>query len=260
MRAAARVSCRLAILALGASPGAGHAEDLRAALAAAYAANPTLAAARETLRATDEGVAIARADGLPSASASVSETENLVQSQLSLGDAPRALALAGTLSVPVYSGGAVRNGMKAADRRVLAGRADLAGSESGLFAQVVAAYMDVRLGEETLRLNRAEVETLRQTQRATADRFHVGEVTKTDLAQAQARLALAEGSLRSAEANLVQARETYGQLVGHAPAALADPPPLPGLPASVEEAEAHALADNPDLAAARERSRAAASF
>jgi len=63
MRAAARVSCRLAILALGASPGAGHAEDLRAALAAAYAANPTLAAARETLRATDEGVAIARADG-----------------------------------------------------------------------------------------------------------------------------------------------------------------------------------------------------
>ncbi|HZV09482.1 MAG TPA: TolC family protein, partial [Novosphingobium sp.] len=155
MRAAARVSCRLAILALGASPGAGHAEDLRAALAAAYAANPTLAAARETLRATDEGVAIARADGLPSASASVSETENLVQSQLSLGDAPRALALAGTLSVPVYSGGAVRNGMKAADRRVLAGRADLAGSESGLFAQVVAAYMDVRLGEETLRLNRA---------------------------------------------------------------------------------------------------------
>ena len=91
---------------------------------------------------------------------------------------------------------------------------------------------------------------------ATSDRFEIGDLTRTDVAQSQARLALAQGNLRSAQANLVSARETYIQLTGMAPDNLQPPPPLPGLPASAEDAVAVALEQNPDLIAARERAEA----
>jgi outer membrane protein len=235
------------------------ADDLRAALLSAYSTSPDLNAARENQRALDEGVPLARADGLPSASASAQETEYVKQgnSALTFTDADRLFAVSGALNVPVYSGGGVRNGVAGAERRVAAGRNDLRGSESALFSRVVAAYMDVILGEATVRLNRAQVETLDTNLRATRDRFEIGDVTRTDVAQSQARLALAQGQLRSAEANLAGARERYVQTVGRPPLDLAPPPPLPGLPASADDALAIALDRNPDLLAARERSRAA---
>src|SRR6185369_16447159 len=100
------------------------------------------------------------------------------------------------------SGGGVRNAIAGAEQRVAAGRNDLRGSESALFSRVVAAYMDVILGEAALRLNRAQVETLDTDLRGARDRFEIGDVTRTDVAQSQARLALAQGQLRSSEANL----------------------------------------------------------
>ena len=86
------------------SAGPASAEDLRDALAAAYTGNPTLLAAREQLRATDAGVPLARADGLPSVSAIASETEYVRQSTLASTDLPRMLAVTGTMSVPLYNG------------------------------------------------------------------------------------------------------------------------------------------------------------
>ena len=249
------------ILLAGAMNAAGqvpaYADDLRGALVSAYNTNPALAAARNNLRATDEGVAIARADGLPSVNASASETEYVKTSPVSIVAPDRLLSASGTLSVPIYSGGAVRNAVRAADTRVNAGRADLRGSESSLFAQVVAAYMDVIKNEAIVRLNHANVETLTTNLRATSDRFQIGDLTRTDVAQSQSRLALAQGNLRGAEANLAAARETYIQLVGKPPVDLQPPPPLPGLPAQADEATAYALDHNPDLAAAKERARAA---
>ena len=234
------------------------ANDLRGALAAAYATNPTLAAARDQQRATDEGVPLARADGLPSVNASAAETEYLLQSQSPLSIAPaRQVSLGTSLSVPLYSGGAVRNAMRAADTRVIAGKADLATTEASVFSQVVAAYMDVLLNEEVVRLNQAEVKTLEVDLRSTTDRFKIGGLTRTDVAQSQSRLALAQSSLQSAEANLTGAREQYIALIGKPPANLAPPPPLPGLPTSTGEALASALDHNPELAAAHARSRAA---
>ena len=91
---------------------------------------------------------------------------------------------------------------------------------------------------------------------AAADRFEIGDLTRTDVAQSQSRLALAQGDLRSAQANLIAAREAYIQLTGLAPDDLQPPPPLPGLPASAEDAVFVALEDNPDLIAARERAEA----
>jgi len=231
--------------------------DLRAALRAAYLNNPTLAAARETQKATDEGVPLARANGLPSVSAAASETEFVKKNPLNTPSPNRIATLTATLAVPIYSGGAVRNAVKAAKIRVNAGRADLAGTESSVFSQVVAVYMDVILDAEVVRVGRANVEMLKVNLQATRDRFQIGDLTRTDVAQSQSRLALAEGDLRGAESNLVQARERYVATVGKPPADLAPPPPLPGLPASVEDAVVVALEANPDLAAARQRTRAA---
>ena len=239
--------------------GQARADDLRGALASAYASNPTLAAARDALRATDAGVPLARSAALPSLSGVAQETEYVKQSALNLEteNMPRMLSLSAAASLPIYSGGAVKNAVRAADTRVLAGRADLRSTESGVFTQAVAAYLDVIRGESVVRLNRAQVQTLEVNLRATSDRFQIGDVTRTDVAQSQSRLALATGNLRSAEATLAQARENYIQVIGKAPVALAPPPALAGLPDSAELAVAYALDHNPDLAAAHERTRAA---
>ena len=243
-------------VALIASPAS--ADDLRTALVAAYNTNPSLAAARDEQRATDEGVPLAQADGLPSVSGSASETEFVKQSSSPLSVSPaRQFNLGATLNVPIYSGGAVRNAVKAAQTRVGAGRSDLASTEASVFASAVGAYMDVILNEVVVRLNRAQVQTLAVNLQATTDRFQIGDLTRTDVAQSQSRLALAKGSLRSAEANLVAAREQYIQIIGKPAANLESPPPLPGLPASADDAVAFALDHNPDLAAARALSRAA---
>lgn len=233
------------------------ADDLRGAMALAYAGNPTLLAAREQLRAVDAGVPLARADGLPAINASISETEFLKQSELSSYDMPRTLSASGTMTIPLYSGGAVRNAVKAANVRVVAGRGDLLSTEASVLNQAVAAYLDVIRTEAILRLNRNQVKALEVNLKATTDRFQIGDVTRTDVAQSQSRLALAVGTLRNAEASLIQARETYIQIIGKEPEALAPAPALPPLPASAEDAVAIALNANPDLAAARERSKAA---
>ena len=242
----------------GWAPDPAHADDLRSALLAAYNSNPTILSARDTQRATDESVPIAKADGLPSASVTAQEEEFIKQSViLRATGAQRMATVSGTLTVPIYSGGAVRNAVKAADTRVKAGQEGLRGTESSLFAAVVSAYMDVILNEAIVRFNQAEVQTLQLNLQVTSDRFQIGDLTRTDVAQSQSRLAVAQGNLRGAQANLASARETYIQVVGKAPVNLEPPPPLPGLPADAEEAVAYALDHNPDLIAAREQSEAA---
>ncbi|MCB2087677.1 MAG: TolC family outer membrane protein [Sphingomonadaceae bacterium] len=240
--------------ALVASPV--HADTLREALAEAYRTNPTLQGARAQQRATDETVPIEKAAGRPNVSTSGQYIEFLKQSSSSF-TAPQRLAAAGIdLGVPIYSGGAVRNGVRAAETRVKAGQADLRGTESAVFSQVVAAYMDVIRAEAIVGLSANQVGVLEVNLQATSDRFEIGDLTRTDVAQSEARLAIARSDLRSAQANLISARENYIALVGKAPDDLQPPPPLPGLPDRVDEAVAIALEYNPDLIAARERSKA----
>ncbi|WP_404479557.1 TolC family outer membrane protein [Novosphingobium sp. BL-52-GroH] len=243
-------------LILTAGPPA-WADTLRDALVTAYQTNPTLESARAQQRATDEGVPIARAAGLPTASASGTYTEYLKQSENSFSAPLRTFNAGADLGAPIYSGGAVKNRIKAAKIRVEAGQADLRATEASVFSQVVAAYMDVIRTEAIVGLNRKNVSVLQTNLQATGDRFEIGDLTRTDVAQSQSRLAVAQSDLLTAEANLAGARETYIRLVGRAPQALESPPPLPGLPASPDEAAAIALDFNPDLIGARERTRAA---
>lgn len=234
-----------------------QADTLREALVDAYQTNPTLQAARAQQRAEDENVPIQRAQGLPSVTATATYTEFIKASPNSFTAPARVGQIGPDLVVPIYSGGAVKNSVKAAKERVAAGQANLRATESAIFSQVVASYMDVLRTEALAGLNANQVEVLRINLEATRDRFEIGDLTRTDVAQSESRLALALGDFRNAQANLIQARETYVQLVGSAPVELMPPPPLPNLPADPIVAVAAALEHNPDLIAAREQARAA---
>lgn len=241
-------------LALGALilASQAQAETLQGALAKAYENNPTLTAARAGQRANDENVPIQKAAGLPNAGAGVDYTENLVLPGNAFFSPKRTLTVGGQVSVPIYQGGAVRNAVKAAKYRVEAGQADLRATEASIFSQTVGAYMDVIRDQAIVQLNQKNVSVLRTNLQATSDRFEIGDLTRTDVAQSEARLALAEGDLRTAESNLIASRESYIRLVGDVPTDLEQPPQLPGMPGTAEEAVAIALNSNPDIDAANQ--------
>ncbi|MEG3165362.1 TolC family outer membrane protein [Sphingomonas sp. PB2P19] len=230
------------------------AETLREALLKAYTTNPTITAQRAQQRATDENVAIARAAGLPSVNATGDYSEFVVNASNNfLAPARQGVARA-NVSVPLYSGGQVRNSVAAAKTRVEAGRAQLRGTEADLFTNVVAAYMDVIRDEAIVGLNTQNVRVLDVNLQASRDRFQVGDLTRTDVAQSEARLALARAQLQSAQAQLISSRETYVRLVGTPAGILDTPPTLPHLPDSPASAVTEAIENNPVLiAAAKER-------
>ena len=137
--------------------------------------------------------------------------------------------------MPLYAGGGIRNAVRAAENRVEAGFASLRGTESAIFSAVVGAYMDVIRDESIVDLNRAQVGVLSVNLEATRDRFEIGDLTRTDVAQSEARLALQTSKLESARANLIRSKEIYIQLVGREPGKLEAPPPLPNLPETPDE-------------------------
>jgi outer membrane protein len=235
------------------------AETLQGALAKAYNANPTISGARAQQRATDENVVIQRAAGLPSLTANSEFGENVLVPPGQQATIGRSISNSLQLSVPIYQGGLVRNNVRAANQRVLAGQETLRATEGSVFSQVVAAYNDVIRDQSIVELNRANVRQLQVNLNATSDRFEVGDLTRTDVAQSEARLQLARGDLRTAESNLIGSRERYIALVGDVPTDLAPPPPLPNLPANPEQAVEVAIKENPDLLAAG-RNREAARF
>ena len=234
-----------------------QAETLQEALAAAYRDNPTLTAARAGQRATDETVNIQLATGRPTAQIQSQYSELAFRDPPAAFIANRTLGITAQANAPIYSGGRVRNNIHAAKTRVESGQFSLRGTELTVFSQVVAAYMDVIRTSSVVQLSRNNVQVLDVNLRATRDRFQVGDLTRTDVAQSEARLAIAQGDLKTAEAQLIGARETYIQVVGHEPTDLQPPPILPGLPQDPEKAVEIALASNPDLAAARKVREAA---
>jgi outer membrane protein len=245
----------LPMLALGNAPLS--AETLREALTKAYVNNPTLAAARDGQRALDETVPIIRANGLPSVDLTGAYNENIKSASNSFTSPTRLVNGQLSVTVPLYTGGAVRNAKKAAYSRVQAGQAGLRSSEADLFTAVVAAYVDVLRDESIVGLNLNQVKVLQTNLEATKDRFEVGDLTRTDVAQSEARLAIAQSQFEGAQAQLIVSRERYVQLVGSAPVSLEQPPLLPNLPASHDVAVTKALEANPAMAAASKAADAA---
>lgn len=237
---------------------AASADTLREALNATYRSNPTLTGQRQALRVTDSTVAIARAAGRPQVSATVGVNRDLTSSG-SLARLGKGPYLSGglDLSYPLFQGGSVRNSIIAARTRVEAGRATLRAVEGDVFTEAVAAYMDVIRDRSIVELNENQVRVLGTNVEAARDRFEIGDVTRTDVAQSEARQALARSALETTRGRLTASEENYRRVIGQRPGVLAPPPPLPPLPAIADQAVQIALANNPDFIAIQRQADAA---
>lgn len=231
-----------------------QADTLRDALVRTYNSNPTITGQRANLRTLDESVAIARAQGRPQLSATAGVNQDLTRTG---GGNGRNLNAGVDVSYPLFSGGAIRNQIRAADERVLAGRANLRATEGDIFTEAVGAYMDVIRDRSIVTLNRNQVRVLDTNLQASRDRFEVGDLTRTDVAQSEARRALAQSNLELAEGRLTGSEENYRRVIGALPDELQPPPPLPPLPATPEQAVEIALRNNADLVAIAAQARAA---
>lgn len=234
--------------------GVAQADTLREALVQTYNSNPTITGQRAQVRTLDEGVAIARALGRPQVSATAGINQDLTRTG---GGNGRNLNAGVDVSYPLFNGGAVRNSIRAADERVLAGRAGLRATEGDIFTEAVGAYMDVIRDRSIVTLNRNQVRVLETNLQASRDRFEVGDLTRTDVAQSEARLALARSNLELAEGRLTSSEENYRRVIGAMPDELQPPPPLPPLPATADQAVDIALQNNPDLVSIAAQIRAA---
>jgi outer membrane protein len=228
-----------------------HAETLADALNAAYARNPTLEAARAGARATDEQYPQARARLLPQVSATATIGEEREDRDLSSQNAadifrskPGAYGVQATQSI--FAGGRNIGAINQANANIDAAQEGLRSTEQNVLLNTIAVYMDVRRDAEILsiRANNADL-LLRQVEEAQA-RFDVGEITRTDVAQAQARLAGARAQLAVARADLEASRANYAAIVGTPPAQLEPPPPAAALPSSLDMAIEQGLSANPD--------------
>src|SRR3546814_10899447 len=142
----------------------------------------------------------------------------------------------GECDIPLCEGGREGWAIRAAEGRVEAGRADLRAIEAEAFVDVVSAYLEGIRAEQVVELNENQVKVLGTNLQATRDRFEVGDLTRTDVAQSEARLAGAQSLLTAAQGDLIVARENYLRVVGTLPQELEPPPPLPALPPQIGRA------------------------
>jgi outer membrane protein len=251
MRGGLLAAAGAAALIAGSAAGA---QTLRDALSETYRTNPTIMSQRAQVRGLDEAVGVARAGNRPQVSGTVGVNQDLTRTG---GGNGRNLSAGIDVSYPLFNGGRVRNQISAADERVAAGRAELRATEGDVFTSAVGAYMDVIRDRSIVDLNRNQVKVLETNLQATRDRFEVGDLTRTDVAQSEARLALARSALSSAEGRLQTSEETYRRVVGLMPGDLAPPPTLPQLPATADQAVEIAIQNNPDIASIAAQIRAA---
>jgi len=246
----------LAGLLVGSLPPSTQGQTLTQALADSYNTNPQLLAQRALLRATDEQVPQALANWRPTVNftGQVGGTRAAVTPQsLGLLPHPGGLTTYSTfysnslnlqIAQPIYSGGRTVAQTSQAINTVQSTRAQTLAIETTVFQAVATAYLDVVRDQALVEVNRNNVAVLRKQLEATQDRFRVGEVTRTDVAQAEASLAQAIGQLVTTQGNLENSRAEYVRAVGHRPGTLILPRERPALPATVEEAASLAANNN----------------
>ncbi len=256
MRLGTMAATGLAVLL---ASGAVHAQPrtLQDALVAAYSNNPTLQAARAQLRATDEGVPQALSGWRPQIvlSGGVGYGDGTIRQARNTGTGTSrnnrdVFTEQATLTQPIYRGGATRAGTNQADNRVFGQRARLIATEQQVFSDTVNAYVNVIQTQQVLQLNINNEQVLARQLQATNDRFRVGEITRTDVAQAEAALAGARATRQTAEGNLQTARSSYRRFVGELPDQLVEPQPLRLPIRNQNEAAQLASQNNPNVIAA----------
>ncbi len=225
------------------SPMAAKAETLADALASAYETSGLLDQNRALLRAADEGVAQAMAGLRPilnwSAQATGSTASNAAGDNWSAS-----LGISGELNL--FDNGATQFAIDAQKETVLGTRQSLIAVEQQVLLRAIQAYMNVRRDSEFVTLRQSNVRVITQEFRAAQDRFDVGEITRTDVALAEARLAAARSLLSAAEGTLARSAEEYAAAVGRRPGTLAPVSAAP-LARSEDDAKAFALRNHPAL-------------
>jgi len=248
------------LVAAALSSGAVLAETLNGALAKAYVTSPDLRNARANLRAVDERISQALSGWRPTVSITGSGgvARNDPGSATSSISTQHLNPLSGEFEVvqPLYTGGKTEAAVRQAESDILAARAGLKSAEQSVLLDAVRAYMDVLRDHARLQLTANNEDVLKRQLEATQDRFDVGEVTRTDVAQAEARLARATADRISAEGQLAVSSATYERVIGEKPHDLEAVPPLPSLPATLRDALLIGLDENPDLEAANHTERA----
>ncbi len=232
------------------------AESLEQALSFAYTNNPDLSAQRASLRAIDEQVAQARSGYRPDLTATGDLGYNNFNSENipAIGPSPFSGGIrhpkefAFILNQPLFQGLRTVNAVREAEANVRAGREDLRTTEQDVLLSAVVAYVNVVRDQAIVRLQENNVKVLTEQLTATKDRFEVGEVTKTDVAQSEARRAASISELSAAQADLKSSRAVYEQIIGHPPNSLSEPPPIESvLPSALPDAQAIGDGENPEI-------------
>ena len=229
---------------------------LNDALGVAYETNPQLEAARAGLRATDENVGEADANFRPSLSAGASAGYEKIPPIF--GGQATSYPLSGQvqLTQPIFNASSYAQ-LGKAKAQVKAGRAQLVSTEETVLLDAVTAYMNVVRDEATLKLRQNNVAVLQKQLDATREQFKVGELTRTDVAQSQARLAGAQADAINALGQLEISRSNFEHAIGRPAETLESEPVLPGLPEEQQKAIDQAVQRNPYLIAARQNVKAA---
>jgi outer membrane protein len=234
---------------------------LAEALAATYSNQPALQAERAKLRATDENVPAALSgwrptvvlagtagygDGIDRAYSGLTQGWTKLRTDRNIGSAQA------TVTQPLYTGGKTQANVNRAKDQVMGERANLIAQEQTSFTNTVNAYVGVIQAQELLALNVNNEQVLKKQLDATNDRFRVGEITRTDVAQAEAALAGATAQRETAEGTLATARATFVQIVGfYPPADMVEPQPLTLPVRNERDVTALAAANNPNVVAAQ---------
>ncbi len=261
-----RLGACCAALALGvwgalAEPAA--AETLTEALVEAYQYNPQLLAQRAQLRATDEAVPQALAGWRPTVQFTGSDGKAYVSAYPSVTGTsathqilePKTLDL--NITEPFWTSGRTPALLRQAEHTIIAQRAQTVATEEQVLFSVAQAFLDVVRDQATVELNVNNEQVLRRQLEATNDQFRVGQVTRTDVAQAESRVALAVANRVRAEGNVQVSRSNYRRAVGHLPARLTQPSEHPPLPATRAEALSLARSGNPNVVIADYTEKAA---
>jgi TolC family type I secretion outer membrane protein len=246
----------LAVLVATSVPA--HAQSLNDVLILAYRGNPDLTYQRAQVDGAKAQVAGARAPGLPQAV--INGASGQTQLSLNQGGAGGGSdqdqsdsSLQLNLSQVLYAGGRISQDTRRAKANAQASEFDLVQTEQLVLGQAITAYVDILRDEAILSARNQNVEALLKQSAGVRARLREGEVTKTDVAQTEARLAQARSGAQAARANLSVSRAAFTRIVGQSPQSLPPAPPLPGVPLSAQEAELAAERDTPSVRAAQLR-------
>ncbi len=258
-----RAGVALAALTIGyAVTTPALADTIEAALIRSYQNNPQLNAQRASVRSTDENVPQALSGYRPRVAVTASAGTQYTDAQTNLAsgstlttsriygvNAPRSVGA--TVSQTVFNGGQTANRTRAAESQVSAAREGLRVLEQTVLLSAATIYMDYLRDSAIVEVQRSNTRVLEQTLQQTRDRFNVGEVTRTDVAQSEAQLAAGRTQLLQAESNLVTTRANFRRIIGNDPVALAPGSPVDRyLPATLAAAIDLGLLENPSVTAA----------